>query len=501
MKALLIRPPYHRLRGYRPEPYFPLGIGYIGAALEKAGHDAKIWNADNSVSIMVGVMPDEVTMLSERRQKFEQYQQAINDDNHPIWKEARDILREYDPDVVGLSVLTPEVGSAYKLSKIAKETRKDRIVVWGGHHASFLPDEILGYGGVDVVVRGEGEETIVDLFNALHAGGDGLDKVRGISYRQNGQSRHNPDREMIHNLDALPFPAHHLSLFPEAYRKMERIGIMSNRGCPFRCGYCSSPAFTRRSVRYRSYENVLAEIRHVTSYYNKNVVSFLDDNFTINKKKVIELCEHLISADLKVSWDTMTRADILTEDVVQLLKKAGCVGISIGIESGSERMLKIIDKGVDLEKVQSAFELLYKYDIPSGANFIIGFPEEKKEDIEKTFSLMQRIKTVNINFNIFEPIPGSQLLNDCQNMGIVPKDIDWRTYGFWPLHHFVRDIPPDEFNSIAFDVARWTFNYKCSYKVRWMRIKPYIKNDPLYPFRKVVKSLRVRALKKFASAE
>jgi radical SAM superfamily enzyme YgiQ (UPF0313 family) len=485
------------LKGYHPDPYFPLGIGYIAAVLERAGHDVKIWNADVTTGITSGVMPDEVTMLGERQQRYEMYMAALANPKHAVWLEMQEILESFDPEIVGLSVLTPEVGAAHKLSTLIKEEKRDRTVIWGGHHVTFLPDDVLGYGPVDVVVRGEGENTMLELVSAIAGGRGGWSAIAGISYKEGSVIRHNPDRELIKDLDSLPFPAHHLSLFPDAYKRMERIGMMTNRGCPFRCGYCSSPAFTKKTVRFRSFNNVLEEIRYITSYYNKNIVSMLDDNFTINKKNVIDLCEHLIDADIKVSWDTMTRADILTEDVVMLLKRAGCCGIAIGIESGSERVLEMIKKGVRLDKVVDAYELLYRYDIPSGANFIIGFPEETREDIMKTFEVMKKIKTVNINFNIFEPIPGSPLLEDCNRMGLIPKDVDWREYGFWPMHHYVIAIPPDEFKELAFKIATWVFQYKSSFKVRWMRLKPYIKNDPLFIFKKILKSLRVRLMKRF----
>lgn len=500
MKVLLVRPPYHRLRGYRPSAYFPLGAGYIAAVLEKAGHEVRVWNADATVGITAGVMPDEVAMLKERAKKFKDYQDSLKNNAHPVWQEVISVLKDFDPDVVGFTVLSPEVGSAVKFSSLAKEGRKDRVVVWGGHHATFLPDDVLSYGVVDVVARGEGEKTAVELLSALKQGRAGLKDVRGISYIENGKVVHNRDQELIEDLDAVPFPAHHLAMFPEAFKHMERIGIMTNRGCPFRCGYCSSPTFTRKTVRFRSYENVLAEIRHVTRFYNKNVVSFLDDNFTINKKRVTDLCDHLMSADLKVSWDTMTRADILSEDVVKLLKEADCCGITIGIESGSERMLKKINKGVNIGKVVEAFDLLYKYDIPSGANFMAGFPEETMADIDETFSVMKRIKTENINFNIFEPIPGSPLLEDCKRLGLVPADIDWRTFGFWPMHYFNSVIPPKEFEEKVIGITRWVFDYKCSARVRWMRIKPYIKNDLLYPVKKLIKSIRVRTLKRLVKS-
>lgn len=499
MKVLLVKPPYNRLKGYHPAPYFPLGIGYIGAVLEKAGHEVKIWNADVVVGVTAGVMPDELTMLKERRQRFETYQKALHDDNHPVWEEVRTILMDFDPDVVGLSVLTPEVGSAFKFSSLAKETRGDRVVIWGGHHATFLVDDVLNYGVVDVVVRGEGENIVVDLMSALSSEPKNLNEVKGISFRKNGTVYHNPDQELIEDLDSIPFPAHHLSLYPEAFKRMEIIGMMTNRGCPFRCGYCSSPAFTRKSVRFRSYDNVLEEIRYVTNFYNKNIVSFLDDNFTINRKRVIELCKNLINANLKVSWDTMTRADILTEDVVKLLKRAGCCGISIGIESGSERVLKQIKKDVKLDRVVGAYDLLYRYDIPSGANFIAGFPEETEEDIKKTFALMKKVKTVNINFNIFEPIPGSPLLKDCNEFGLVPENVNWRSYGFWPMNHFAKEVSPERFSQIIFEITKWVVDYKSSMKVRWMRTKPYIKNDPLYPLKKIYKSLKVRLLKHFVT--
>ncbi|HDY88187.1 MAG TPA: radical SAM protein, partial [bacterium] len=476
-----------------------LGIGYIGAVLEKVGHDVKIWNADATVGITAGVMPDEVTMLKERQQKFTEYQNALQNSNHPVWVEVQDILKDFDPDVVGFTVLTPEVGSATKFSSLVKEGREDRVVVWGGHHATFLPDDVLSYGAIDVVIKGEGENTILDMMSSLSSGVKDFAAIKGLSYRDNGKIYHNPDRELIEDLDAIPFPAHHLSLFPEAFKRMERIGIMTNRGCPFRCGYCSSPKFTRKSVRLRSYNNVIKEIKHVTGFYKKNIISFLDDNFTIDKKRVIALCEHLINANLKVSWDTMTRADILNEDVVKLLKRAGCCGVSIGIESGSERMLKKIKKGVKLDKVVNAYNLLYRYDIPSGANFMAGFPEETTDDIQETFDLMKKIKTENINFNIFEPIPGSPLLEDCRRLGSVPQKVDWRTFGFWPMNHFTNNVSPEEFARIAINITQWVFDYKCSFRVRWMRIKPYIKNDLLYPFKKLLNSIKVRILKRFVS--
>jgi anaerobic magnesium-protoporphyrin IX monomethyl ester cyclase len=497
MKVLLVRPPYERLRGYHPTPYFPLGVGYIGAVLEKAGHEVKIWNADATIGITAGAMPDEVTMLKERRQRFETYQDALRDTHHPVWEQTRSILKDLDPDIVGLSVLSAEVGSAVKFSSLVKENRKERIVVWGGHHPTFLPEDVLSYGVVDIVVRGEGEKSIIDLISALSFEQMRLNEIKGISYLENSAIRHNPEQELIENLDSIPFPGHHLSLFPQDYKRMERIGIITNRGCPFKCGYCSSPTFSQRTVRFRSYDNVIDEIRYVMRFYKKNIVSFLDDNFTINKTRAIKLCEDLIKADLKVSWDTMTRADILNEDVVKLMKQAGCCGLTIGIESGSERILKKINKGVNLNKVVEAYQLLYRYDIPSGANFMAGFPEETLEDIQKTFKMMKRINTMNINFNIFEPIPGSPLLEESKRLGLVPEKVDWRTFGFWPMNHFVKNISQEEFTKIVFNITQWLSDYKSSARVRWMRIKPYIKNDLLYPFRRLLKSIRVRIVKRF----
>lgn len=495
MRALLIRPPYKRLKGFEELPIFSLGVGYLAAVLEGEGHEAGIYHGDNSTGLGVGIVPDEFTMFRERGESHARYLRSLGEDDHPVWREVRRVIGDFSPDFVGVSVLTGEVGSALKVSRIAKEVNSSTAVAWGGAHPTFLADDVLGYGGIDFIVRGEGERTIAELCASLEGKGPGLRSVRGISFIEDGKTVRNPDRECIGDLDALPVPAAHLVLRPGAYRRMPFVGVMASRGCPWKCAYCSSPLFWKRTVRFRSPGRVIEEVRYLTRTFNTRIVNFLDDNFTVNREYVTELCERMIEERLNISWLTMTRADILEEPLLKLMKRAGCSGLSIGIESGSDRMLKIIEKRVDLRQIGEAYELMYRNGITAGANFIIGFPEETLDDISRTFSLMRSLRTPSIIFNIFEPLPGSPLMERCAELGLVPEKPDWRRFGAWPVNHFMKDVSREDFEKAASEIAGWVYRYHRSLIRRLREYRLFIVNDPLFIFRKGWSYIRRRLIR------
>ncbi len=497
MRVLLVRPPYKRLKGYQELPSFPLGVGYLASVLHREEHTVGIYHGDNSTGLGVGIIPDELTIFRERYRSHVRYLRSLDEDEHPVWQEVRRIIEEFSPDLVGISVLTGEVGSALKVSRIAKEVNPSTAVVWGGVHPTFLAQDVLGYGGVDFVVRGEGERTIVELCSSLEGKGPDLSSVRGLSFVEGEEVVHNPERGLIEDLDTLPLPGAHLVLRPEAYRRMPLVGIMASRGCPWKCAYCSSPRFWKRAVRFRSPDKVIEEIRYLTAAFNTRIVNLLDDNFTINPQYVTKLCERMIEAKLKVSWLTMTRADILDEELLKLMKRAGCSGLSIGIETGSERMLELIEKKINLSQIKEAYALMYRNGITAGANFIIGFPEETLDDMHQTLSLMQSLRTPSIIFNIFEPLPGSPLMERCVELGLVPEKPDWIKFGMWPINYFVRNVSREDFERVAGEIAEWVYRYHRSIIRRLREYRLFMANDPFFIFRKGWSYLRRRLIKLF----
>jgi len=481
-RILLIKPPYSRLKRVGQSPYFPLGLGYVGAVLEKAGFEVGIYHAENPRNADESIVEDEEAIFHQRSNAQKRYFEAINNDGHPVWKEIRQTLAEFKPDIVGISVLTVETASALKISKICKAYDAGIQVVWGGIHPSFKPGQVLGYDPVDIVVKGEGEMTFLDVCQHIQAGATDFTAIPGISFKKDGKVVHNPPRPLIKDIDSIPFPAIHLMLYPESFNFKSIGSMIVSRGCPWRCTFCSSRLFWEKRVRLRSPENIVREIKALNEKYNVNYIMFWDDSFSFNKEMVLKYCKSFADADLKVRWRTATRADLVDDEVLYWMKKSGCVKIEIGVESGSPRMQKIIKKDIDNQIVKKAFRLIKANNIATGAFFMAGFPDETEEDMDMTLSLMKEIGIEEIAYNIFDPMPGSELLERCEELGIVSKDVDWSNFVFWPDNFFMKNMTPERFMEKATEVGKWVFAYNNSFSVKFKKLKAlswfYLKNDP-----------------------
>lgn len=242
MRILLIRPPYSRLKGMGQSPYFPLGLGYIAAVLRENGHEVAIYHAENPKSNAECVLPDADIGFNFRSKSYHRYLDALKDDTHFVWAEVRETLRDYKPDMVGISLLSVEVGSSLKISQLVKEYSPNCYVLWGGLHPSFLTDESLSLPVVDFVIRGEGEYSTLELCRALE-NRTPLTQVESLSFKENGKIIHNPVRRAIENVDAIPFPARDAVLYPERFDFKSLGSMIVSRGCPFRCTFCSSRNF------------------------------------------------------------------------------------------------------------------------------------------------------------------------------------------------------------------------------------------------------------------
>lgn len=457
MKVLLINPPFERLKGIA-HIYFPLGLGYLCSALSDIKTvEPMIYNAELPHSrerLLFHMRYQDMLKLHNN------YIQSLGNDGHYVWREIHKIISEFNPDVIALSVMTAKYGSALKVSGIAKSINSRCRVIWGGPHATIDSQEILKNDSVDFVVRGEGDITLKSLVNLLirtnEPSHDDLSKIEGLSYKDAIKVIDNPDRPLVEDLDTLNFPQRDKVLFPERYLPSSWGDLVSLRGCPFKCGYCGAHNTWTKKVRYRSVDNLLEEIEMLISKYNLNKFYFWDDNFTLDRDRAMKFCRSLRDRKIRINWGCTTRVDLLDDLLLDEMKKAGCDYISIGIESGSERMLKSIDKGITLEAIDSAVKLLDKFHLKYEAFFMIGFPEERVEDIEKTFNLMKKLKNADICFSIFTPYPGTEQYRIAKRYELIPEQPDWSRFSHQSQdNHFMEFVAKEDFEKYVRMISSW----------------------------------------------
>jgi radical SAM superfamily enzyme YgiQ (UPF0313 family) len=427
MKILLIDPPFYRFFNYFNR-YFPLGLSYLASTLRKAGHQVTLYDADCNKNAK-GM---DYTRLPE---KYRIYLKELRNPENPIIKEISETLIKYQPDVVGITVMTPKAASAFTIASLVKKHNKNCHVVFGGPHATLKPDEVLkNTEDVDFVVNGEGEIVLLELVNALSAKNNDFSTISGISCRDGGKGVTNNTKKFIDNLDSLPFPDRETLLGLDTYTSEDMGLLMGSRGCPYSCSYCATQIWTRK-VRYRSLENILEEIKYVRERYGTRQFTFKDDSFTVNRKRVMDFCNKLMDAGIKINWDCNTRVDLVDSELLMTMKKAGCNSIKVGIESGSERILKLMDKGITLERTKEAARLFREAGIHWTAYFMMGIPTETKEDVQKTLELLYKIKPSFASIGVYEPFPGTRLFEIGVEHGLVNQEMSYE--------HFFTRIPSD----------------------------------------------------------
>jgi len=385
LKVLLFNPPYwvgdKIPLGYQRTPAVPLGLCYIASTMESRGITTKIIDMD-----LGNIRLDEVGQ----------------------------IIADLDPDVVGLTSFTCNHANAIKIAKAVKSCKQETVVVLGGVHATFMHKEILeAVPEVDIVVRYEGEYTMCDIIDALEHGKK-LASVDGITYRHGGKVISTPLRQRIENLDELPFPALHLLEPPiENYiSKGEKKGlpILTTRGCPFECIFCSTTALHGRKYRTRSIGNVLDEVEHLKDKYKVNVISFVDDNFTMQNDRILALCNEITKRNLIIEWGCSTRIDLLSEDLMKAMRSAGCGNIFFGIESASQEVLDTIRKGFSIKKAKEIVGTAEKLGMKTHCSFIIGLPGETAESLNRMVEFVQEVKpSARVLPNILDVLPGTEL--------------------------------------------------------------------------------------------
>jgi radical SAM superfamily enzyme YgiQ (UPF0313 family) len=457
MKILLVNPPFQRLKGIA-QTYFPLGLGYLCAVLSSDKRvDAMIYNAETpnfSERLPFHIKYQDMLNLHNR------YINSLQDDHHYVWQEIYEVIKDFNPDIVGISVMTAKYGSSLKISKIAKSVNKNCKVIWGGPHATVDSERVLENNAVDFVVRGEGEITLKDLIDLLVESKDNfrddLSRINGLSYKIDSKVFHNPDRAFIEDLDTLAFPEKEKVFFSNRYLPSSWGDIITSRGCPFNCGYCSAPNIWTYKVRYRSIQKILEEIDAIISKYNTKEFYFWDDNLTLNRDRTLKFCRLLKQNRMRISWGCTTRVDLLDDLIVKEMKQAGCSYISIGIETGSDRILKNIHKGISLEEVNLAVNLLNKYRLKYEAFFMVGFPEETQEDIKQTVNFMKQLKNAKICLSIFTPYPCTEQYEIARRYKLISESPDWSQFSHQSqANHFMKYITQEQFKKNIEEISSW----------------------------------------------
>jgi radical SAM superfamily enzyme YgiQ (UPF0313 family)/glycosyltransferase involved in cell wall biosynthesis len=481
MKILLIDPPFKRFTGF-VNFYFPIGLTYLAAILREAGYSVSIFDVD---AIQKGYDLD----FSDEYRRLELYRQGLNNENHAAWQEINQVLENFNPDVVGITSMTTKFGSVLKTAEIVKKYNAGCKVIVGGPHATLLPELTLKSVYIDIVVRGEGEKTFLNLIKRIENNEDFQD-VKGISFKIEGRIRHNQQQEFIEDLDELPFPARDALMNQKDYTSEDMGAIMTSRGCPFNCNYCCH--MWEKRVRNRSIENVIREMREVKRRYGTRQFEFRDDSFTLNKKRTLEFCERLISEELDIDWSCSTRVDLLDEGLIRKMKKAGCNAIKLGIESGSERILRETNKGIDFEQIRKVAALLNKYRMFWSGYFMLGLPTETEEDIKKTYEFMKEINPYYAGLGVYNPFPATKLFEDGIKIGLLLPDVELehffntnpKDYFFIDPRRRVLNIPKEKFDGLIdfMSKAFHRHNTKFSNIARraWARRKTYLSDRALF---------------------
>lgn len=365
----------------------PLGLMYLASALEED-------------SFRVGVHDDDL------RQRG--------------YYEFAKLASQLDPHLIGVTATTSTIDTALNYLEVVKERLPDVMTVMGGPHPTFMPRQTLESGLVDVVVLGEGEETLREL-----AGRADLSSVRGIAYRdQEGRLKLNPPRPLIKDLDALPFPARHLVPF-ESYGQSP--GVITSRGCVYSCGYCSSSLIMGKKFRARSAGNVVDELEELVDQYGVRDLAFMDDTFMLNKRRAGDIAEEIKNRDLEVSFVASSRVDSVNPDLLYQLKEAGMSTIYYGVESGSQRVLDLMRKGITLKQAESAVKSAKKAGLKVLTSFILGYPGETAQDLEETIDFSIKLDPDYSQYSILTPFPGTPIYQDLKEKGLIDTE-DWKEY-------------------------------------------------------------------------
>ena len=452
----LVNPPYP-ISPHQHMPFPQLGLGYLAAVLEKNNYDVDVIDC-----------------------------QALN----IHYDEFKKRIGKRQPNIVGMTAITLTYKSALHLAELTKEIHPKCVTVLGGPHATFWDVEALQEcPDLDVVVRREGEYTLLELVQRLESGKSFHDVI-GTTTRKNGEIIRNPDRPYIENLDELPYPARHL--WPlEILRKVEDVFYLTtSRGCTFWCDFCEAVRMFGRRYRMRSPKNVVDEIEYLNKTYGGTQFTFCDDAFTVDNARTEELCDEIIKRNLKIIWNCGTRVDMVTKKLLIKMKEAGCASVWFGVESGAQEVLDEMHKGISTSQTLRTVKWVRELGLTPVPNVLLGFPGETKETAWKTIKFAEKVSPDNLAFfNVATPLPGTPLYDRVKKNGWL-KITDFNVYDCQTPIFDTPSLSMEELGEL-YEKAFQSFYLRPSYIIRmWAKGLTYGFSETRKAFRYFIRALK-----------
>ncbi|MEJ2241214.1 MAG: radical SAM protein [Candidatus Bathyarchaeota archaeon] len=394
VKTALVNPP--PLKGvYRHQLYLSIGLGYLAAVLEKNYH--------------------EVTVIDCPASEIDLEKLKIK-------------LTSLQPNLIGITSMTPTIQSAIQSANIAKEASPDAMVVLGGPHTTFMDKQVLEEEkNVDVIVRGEGEQTLLEITQNI-PNNEKLNQIEGITFRKGNEIIRTPDRKYIQNLDELPRPAYHH--FPlEKYRLFGRriLPIITSRGCPSQCSFCTTSRIFGKAFRARSPKNVVDELEWLRDEHGADAFSFYDDTFTLIKNRALEICEEIKKRKINLPWDCQTRVSTVSKEMLTKMREANCQQVFFGVESGCQKILNAVNKGTTVEQNKAAIKLAKEAGLFVAVSVMVGYPGETSEMLNQTIDLLRETEPDDAYICVATPYPGTELRKVIEDLGWKISN-DWKQY-------------------------------------------------------------------------
>ncbi len=389
MKILFVHPAANlNLKIQKGLRYPPLGIAFLSAVVLEQRHDVRIFDAN-----------------VER--------------NH--LQSLGTLLREFKPDVVGISFTSLLSDSAYHTAEFVKTTLPHAFIIAGGYHPTVKPLDVINNLNFDAVVVGEGEVTFLEWLKAYESKDKNYSSIKGLIFRKDGQIIINPERELIPNLDTIPFPAY--GLLPiSRYSSMVStrtpyVTFIRSRGCPFNCIFCGVQKMFGKKYRVQSPQKTVSEIDRLIKEFKIKEILFKDSDFLIDRNNVIQLCKLLIERNFNLIWSCNARVDMVDEKIALLMKQAGCKMITYGVESGNQEMLNNLRKDFTLEQITQAVKATKKAGIQVTLNIIFGSPHETRKIAKQTMEFVKQLDPDYLNCAYLTAFPGSHLYDDSLSNG------------------------------------------------------------------------------------
>lgn len=399
----------------------PMGLSHIASYLKSKRPDIELALYDADLA------PESARFYGQDifYKRHADYAARVSDRMDPLWREVFDYIKEFAPDVVGISAMTANYTSGMMLAQLIKTAAPGSKVVLGGKHVTTLPELALKNENVDFVVVGEGELIFTDLMDNLNS----PEKVPGVYYRnKSGEAVFTGPRKLISNLSELPlpvfFPANDKYDFQNDSKGREcSWELIGARGCPFNCSFCA----TEHTVRTRSTQHILDEITFMNKVFGIRHFIFMDDSFSFSRERAVSICKALKETGL--TWQCNTRVDLLDDELVGLMKSSHCETVNIGIESSSKTTLERIHKKIDPDTIRRAVALLKRYNIKIHGYFIIGFPWETYQDMKATFDFCKELNLYSYAINFAVPLPGTELFSELVESGRIDiEKLDWTRF-------------------------------------------------------------------------